>query len=251
MSTGAINGTAVTVAYESGRALDNCSFTFQPGTVTALVGPNGSGKSTLLSAIAGLQPLTSGVLTVFGSEPGARGLSRRVAYVLQLTTAANYLPITVREVVEIGRFAHRGAFGRLRRSDHQIVADALEQLEVTHLANRHLRELSGGQRQRVLVAQGLAQEAEVLLLDEPMTGLDLRSTERIAEIINGLQSAGGTVVIATHDLSDAEHCDHVVLLATMIVAQGPPATVITNDNLRTAYGGRIQPIEAHPHAHHA
>lgn len=240
----AVRGRGVRVAYGEHVALAPSDFSVAPGTITAVVGPNGSGKSTLLSAIAGLLPLSGGELAVLGERPGAKPLATRLAYVLQATPAAAHLPVTVREVVTMGRFALRGHFRRLTSEDRRIVADAMEQLEVTDLADRHLLELSSGQRQRVLVAQGMAQQAELLLLDEPLTGLDLASARRISDALAGLRSAGGTVLLATHDLGDAERCDEVMLVAGRIVALGAPDDVITTTNLRAAYGGRLGPTEA-------
>jgi ABC-type Mn2+/Zn2+ transport system ATPase subunit len=208
-----------------------------PGTVTVLIGPNGSGKSTLLHAIAGLLEGGAGRVEVLGTGPvEARP---KVAYVLQAVAVTEHLPITVREVVTMGRYAVRGAFGRLHAGDRAAVDRAIESLELTDLVHRHLGELSGGQRQRALVAQALAQEADVLLLDEPVTGLDLASVERIRSVIDDERAAGRTVVVATHDLTDAQHADHLVLLAGRIVAAGPPATALTRQSLAEAYGSRL------------
>jgi manganese transport system ATP-binding protein len=233
-----VDGRGVTVTYGRRTALLDCDVAVSAGTITALVGPNGSGKSTLLSVIAGLVPLTSGELTVFGRRPGHNGLAARVAYVLQSTPANESLPITVREIVTMARYAGQGLFGRLTADDRRLVDHALDLLDVTELADRHLRELSGGQRQRVLVAQGLAQDADLLLLDEPVTGLDLTSRERILSVVDQVRERGGTVVVATHDLGDAERADHVMLLAGGVVAAGSPDEVITAEHLRQAYGGR-------------
>lgn len=238
MSAPAVEGRAVTVAFGRHVALHGCDVALPAGAITALVGPNGSGKSSLLSAIAGLVSVQSGSLRVLGQRPGTNGLAAQVAYVLQSTAASEALPITVREVVTMARYARRGLFGRLDATDRRAVDTALERLEVADKAERHLRELSGGERQRVLVAQGLAQEAELLLLDEPVTGLDLPSRERILSVVEAVRDAGSTVVVATHDLGDAERADHVLLLAGCVVAAGPPETVITTDNLRRAYRGR-------------
>ena len=158
--------------------------------------------------------------------------------VLQATPSEAALPVTAREVVRMARYARRGPLRRLTGADSEAVDTAMERLEVTDLASRHLRELSGGQRQRVLVAQGLAQEADLLLLDEPVTGLDLVSAERILTVLADERAAGRTVVVSTHDLDDAEEADHVVLLAGVVVASGAPASVVTEENLRLAYGGR-------------
>ncbi len=227
--TARVVGRDVTLAYGGRIALHCGDFAMQAGTITALVGPNGSGKSTLLSAIAGLLPLREGEISLDGS----------VAYVLQTTSANELLPVTVREVVQMGRFAELGLLGRLGVGDRRAVADAMEQLEISDLADRHLRELSAGQRQRVLVAQGLAQRGDVLLLDEPVTGLDLISRQRIVDAVTRERARGCAVVLSTHDLEDAELADHVLLLAGRVVAAGPPASVLTADHLREAYGGRL------------
>lgn len=238
VTAAAVEGQQITVAYGRRTALDHCDLRLPARAVTALVGPNGSGKSSLLSAIAGLVPVASGRLTVLGHDPGSNGLSARVAYVLQSTAANEALPVTVREIVTMARFAGRGLFRRLSTDDRRAVDRALERLEVGHMADRHLRELSGGERHRVLVAQGLAQQADLLLLDEPVTGLDLTSRERILSVVDEVRDAGGAVVIATHDLGDAERADHVVLLAGCVIAAGPPDQVITSEHLRRAYAGR-------------
>lgn len=252
----AVEGVGVTVAYGRHLALRDCDVRVPAGTVTALVGPNGSGKSTLLSAIAGLVPIGAGRLRVLGRRPGRDGLSARVAYVLQSTPANETLPVTVREVVTMARYARRGLLGRLTARDRRAVDEALARLDVADLADRHLRELSGGQRQRVLVAQGLAQEAELVLLDEPVTGLDLASREAILTVVEAARDAGATVMVATHDLGDAERADHVLLLAGDVIAAGTPSTVITADNLRAAYGGRhvtdgdVPHLDEHVHHRH-
>ncbi len=207
------------------------------GAVTAVVGANGSGKSTLLHAIAGLLPCREGDLRVLGATP--ERARRKVAYVLQSTSVPRHLPMTVREVVALGRAAERGALGRLRPADHALVDAAIERLELEPLARRHLSELSGGQRQRALVAQGLAQDADLLLLDEPVSGLDVPSQHRIREVMAAERSAGRAVIVATHDLGEAAAADHAVLLAGRVVAAGAPSTVLTAAHLAAAYGGRL------------
>ncbi len=207
-------------------AVDQLSIPFG---VTALVGPNGSGKSTLLHAIAGVLPTRSGSIDVAGD----------VAYVLQTQHAAEHLLVTAGEVVALARAAERGAFGRLRRADRAAIVAAMERLEVADLAKRHLAEMSGGQRQRVFVAQGLAQEAAILLLDEPVAGLDIVSIRQIRRIIDEERTAGRAVVVATHDLDEAARADHVVLVDGRVIASGPPAEALTPEHLRAAYGGRV------------
>ncbi len=242
-----VTAEGVTVAHSGQVVLEDVNFSIRRGTLTALVGPNGSGKSTLLSAIAGLVPVTAGRLHVLGGRPGSRRLVVRLAYVLQTTPADSFLPVTVREVVTMARFAVRGHYHRLTNGDRRIVDEAMERLAITSLADRHVRELSSGERQRVFVAQALARQAELLLLDEPLTGLDLTSAERIAEVSEAFLQTGGTIMLATHDLRDAERSDHVMLLAGRLVSQGAPEDVITTEHLRATYGGRIETVPAHPH----
>ncbi|HLM65643.1 MAG TPA: metal ABC transporter ATP-binding protein [Acidimicrobiales bacterium] len=224
------------VARRGGRvALQVDRLDLPAAAVTAVVGPNGSGKSTLLHVVAGLLPGVTGEVRVLGRPPAE--VRRRVAYVLQVTAVGDHLPVTVREVVAMGRYG--APRPRTRALDHQAVDEAIERLELGGLARRYLDELSGGQRQRVLVAQGLAQRAEVLLLDEPLSGLDLASAERIAAIVAEERAAGRAVVVATHDLADAAGADRAVLLAGRVVAAGPPVDVVTREHLSKAYGDRL------------
>jgi manganese transport system ATP-binding protein len=250
----AVEASHLTLAHGSHVALADASFTCEAGTTVAIVGPNGSGKSTLLSAVGGLQPVVSGAIRVLGSSPA--DVRPRVGYVLQAHAVNEHLPATVAEVVTMGRYARRGAFAPLRDDDRRAVTVALERMDIGALRRRHLSELSGGQRQRVFVAQGLAQEADLLLLDEPVTGLDLVSRGLILEAVASEVAAGRTVLLTTHDLSEAQAADEVLLLAGRVVAAGPPATVLTGENLQAAYGGRVIRLDGHtalvddPH-HHA
>lgn len=246
----------VTLVHGRHVALAEVDLTLPAGEVTALIGPNGSGKSTLLDAIAGLLPPAAGDLEVLGGRPGVH--RRQIAYVLQTTEVSEHLPITVREAVRMGRYAARGAFGRLSAEDRAAIDQAMARLGLSDFADRQLGELSGGQRQRVLVAQGLAQRAELLLLDEPVTGLDVVSRQRILEVIEAERAAGRTVVVTTHDLDEAAAADHVVLVAGRVVAAGPPSEVLVPDVLRQAYGGRLLVVpgqgavlldDPHHHAH--
>jgi ABC-type Mn2+/Zn2+ transport system ATPase subunit len=233
----AVTGRRVQLVRGRHPVLVDATFAVPAGAVTSLVGPNGAGKSSLLDAMVGLLPTAEGRIEVLGVSP--RDAKRRVGYVLQAAKVNEQLPITVREAVTMGRFAERGAFGRLRAADRDAVDEAIERLELGDLVRRHLHELSGGQRQRVFVAQGLAQRAKLLLLDEPVTGLDVVSRQRILEVVDAERAAGRTVVMTTHDLSEAAGTDHVLLLAGRVVAEGRPAEVLTAANLAEAYGGRL------------
>jgi len=240
----AVVAESVTLAYRLAHrdvvAVAGATFTIPRGAITAIIGPNGSGKSTLLAAIAGLHPLRDGKLVVLGSSPA---LARpRVAYVLQATKVNEALPVTVGEVVAMGRFARLGLLGRPGTTDRRTVAEAMARMSLEGIATRHLDEISAGQRQRVFVAQGLAQDHDVLLLDEPITGLDLVSAESIGEAIRQEKMLGCTVVVTTHDLAEAASADHVLLMANRLVAAGPPDQALTRDHLTEAYGTSVVSI---------
>ena len=233
----AVRASGLRLTHGTTVAVDDATLELPTGALTAVVGPNGSGKSTLLRAMSGLHPVERGHLEVLGQRPGTT--RRRLAHVLQSTTVNETVPITVAEVVGMGRFARLGLFGR---GDRAHVEEAMERTDIAPLARRHLRELSGGQRQRVIVAQALAQRAEMLLLDEPMAGLDITSADRIDQIIREEVERGTTVVLTTHDLHVAMEADHVVLLATRVVASGLPEEVVTADHLSDAYGGHLHEL---------
>lgn len=241
----------VCVHYGPVVALAPSSLTIERGTSTSLVGPNGSGKSTLLHVLAGLVKPTDGTLLL------ARGTS--VALVAQHQHHHRWMPLSVEDVLRMGRYGRRGLVGRLRRADHAVIADAAARLDVTDLRRRPFGDLSGGQRQRVLVAQALATEPDLLLLDEPITGLDLPSQQRILDLIAELTAAGTAVVLSTHHLGEARQTDQVVLLAGCIVATGSPEQVLRPDLLAEAFGNRlvdagegatvVAVVDEHGHAH--
>ena len=237
------------LGYGARTVLSSATFEIPAGAVTALIGPNGSGKSTLLNALAGLLAPRAGRL-----EVPARGRRGGVAYVLQATDVNEHLPLTVQEAVTMGRYADVGLVGRLGPADRAAVDAAMAALDIADLARRSLHELSGGQQQRAFVAQGLAQGADVLLLDEPITGIDIVSRQHILDAIEAERAAKRTVVVSTHDLGDASTADHVLLLAGRVVASGPPEQVLTDDHLAEAYGGhllrlggRTLILDDHPH----
>lgn len=208
------------VRYGRHTALRGLTAAIPGARVTALLGPNGSGKSSLLGAIAGVVPKAAGTVERRGT--------RRPAYVVQRSAVADTLPVTVWDAVAMGRWAHRGPWRRLTRHDRSVVDDCLARLDLRDLASRPLGALSGGQRQRALVAQGLAQEPDLLLLDEPAAGVDLAADERIASAIGEAAARGVTVVLATHDLAAARRADHCLLLGDgSLRTQGPPGEVLT------------------------
>jgi iron complex transport system ATP-binding protein len=222
------------LAYGDHVAVAASDFEIPAGAVTAVIGPNGSGKSTILNAIAGLAKPAAGEIVV-RSRHGRAG----VAYVFQATKVNESMPVTVHEVVAMGRYARLGPFGPFREPDRAICRASMARLDIQGLANQHLDELSGGQRQRVFVAQGLAQGAELLLLDEPITGLDLLSKETILSVVRDESDRGTTVVMSTHDLGEAAAADHVLLLSGRVVASGPPSEVLTAEHLSEAYRVRL------------
>lgn len=236
-----VEATGVEARYGETLALTASDFTIPSGQRTAVIGPNGSGKSTLLSLVAGLIEPSAGRIRVLGRAPDEA--RPQIAYVLQSARVNQALPVTVREVVAMGRYAALGAFGWFRRPDREAVAAALDRLDLAPLAERHLGELSGGQRQRVFVAQGLVQEHKLLLLDEPLTGLDLVSQSAIEQALDDESDDGCAVVVTTHDLDDALVADHVLLLSGRVVASGPPSDVITPELLSEAYRSRILSVD--------
>ena len=220
----------VHVDYGPIHAVGPLSLEVPAGSSTAIIGPNGSGKSTLLKVIAGVIEPTSGSCDTLGASP---------SIVLQSTDVDQSLPLTVRDVVAMARYPRLGLFRRPGSADREAVESAMERLEIADLAGRQIHELSGGQRQRAFVAQGLAQDAPILLLDEPLTGLDVRSRSIITDVIDGEHASGRTVITTTHNFDDAGRCELVLLLATRFVAFGSPEEVFTEEHLRTAFGGRF------------
>lgn len=229
--TGALRVEDLSVRYGDTVALRDVRLDLPVGSTLAVIGPNGSGKSTLLRAIAGITRPSSGLVELPDD--------RRAAFVLQSTDVERSLPITVRDTVGIARYPTLGLHRRFGGSDHEAVDRALERMDIRGLAGRQLHDLSGGQRQRVMVAQGLAQEATVLLLDEPVTGLDVVSRSLILDVVDEERDAGRIVVMTTHDLEEARRCDRVLLLSGAPVALGTPDEVLCEQHLLAAFGGRF------------
>ena len=219
----------LTVRFDDVTALDGVTHTFEPGTATAVMGVNGSGKTTMLECLAGLQKPTSGRIS---------GMSENLAYVCQHLPAC-WMPITAGEVLAMGRYGKRGLLGRLRGEDRAAIRYAGEQLDVNQLSSRSFGDLSGGQQQRVRIAQVLAGQPEVIMLDEPVTGLDIPSQERILDVVEEYSSRGAIVIITTHHLDEARHCDSVMLMANRMVACGPPDEMLTEERLRETFGSRL------------
>jgi manganese/zinc/iron transport system ATP- binding protein len=227
----------MTVSYSARPVLWDVDAAFPAGAMSAIVGPNGSGKSTLLRAALGLVPADAGRSTVLGQP--AKQAMRRVAYVPQREAVDWDFPITVREVVEMGRYPSAGWIRRLGRQDRAVVAESLERVGMASFASRQIGQLSGGQRQRVFVARALAQQAELLVLDEPFAGIDARTEAALLGLLAELRDREGrSVVMVHHDLQTVRDVvDWVLLLNVRAIASGPVATTMTPDNLRRAYGG--------------
>ena len=235
-----MKGQDVVIVRDGHVALASSTFRVPEAAITAVIGPNGSGKSTLLHAATGLLPLESGSIEVLGKRPvEARG---EVAYVVQHMNVNPGIPMTVREVVSMGRYPSTGLLKRLSTADKAQVNDAMALLRIDDLADRQVARLSGGQRQRVFVAQALAQDHRVLFMDEPLTGLDIQSAQTIDDIMHAEPARGCSVVFTTHDLEEARAADHVILVSGYVVADGAPEDVLTPENLATAYGlGLLHP----------
>lgn len=231
----------IDVRYQDTYALRDVSLQIVRGEQLAVVGPNGAGKSTLFKVIAGVLRPTRGQVRIYSPTGGAEV---GVAYVPQRSLVDWNFPVSVADVVMMGRTGRIGLFRRAASRDHAIVQQALEAVDMAHLARRQIGALSGGQQQRVFIARALAQEAELMLLDEPLTGLDFASQEDLFALLDKLQQRGVTIVVSTHDLSQAaEKFDRVLLLNHRVIGLGEPSQVLTAAKLREAYGGRSQIIQ--------
>lgn len=236
-STAAVELDCVCVRYGSVEALHDVTLRIPRGVSVAVIGPNGSGKSTLLGVLSGLVPITSGSARVLGAPvPPRHG---RVAHVLQETTVRPEVAMTVAETIRLGTYAELGLLRRQSSATRERIRTAVERLDIADLLQRQLPELSGGQRQRVLIAQGLVQDADLLLLDEPVSGLDVTSQRIIMDVIDAERDRGRTVITTTHDIGSAASADLVVLVATDIVAFGTPDQVLTPEHLARAFGGHL------------
>ncbi|MGD8623600.1 MAG: metal ABC transporter ATP-binding protein [Anaerolineae bacterium] len=220
----------LTVSYNGRAALEEISFSVQPGQRVAIVGPNGAGKSTLFKAVVGLLPVRAGRVETHGAEVG---------YVTQRSAVDWSFPVTVHDVVMMGRVAKMGWLRWQRPSDRDMVQQCLAEVGMLEQAGRQIGELSGGQQQRVFIARALAQEASILLMDEPFSGVDAPSQEGILEILERLHRRGVTVLVSTHDINLAvERFDRLALLNGHLVAYGLPRQAITPQTLVAAYGGQ-------------
>ncbi len=239
---GGIRARDVTVTYRNGHtALRRASFEIPRGTVTALVGVNGAGKSTLFKAIMGFVPAAAGEITLLGMSVRDALKRNLVAYVPQSEEVDWSFPVLVEDVVMMGRYGHMGFLRRPRRADHEAVAEALARVNMQEFRHRQIGELSGGQRKRVFLARALAQEGQVILLDEPFTGVDVKTEEQIIALLRELRDEGRVMLVSTHNLGSVpEFCDRTVLVKGTVLAFGPTATTFTRANLEAAFGGVLR-----------
>lgn len=237
-----IDATDLTVVYRNGNvALNKASFKIPTSTICALVGVNGSGKSTLFKAIMGLVPLALGSVSILG-HPAGRALERNtVAYVPQNEEVDWNFPVLVEDVVMMGRYGHMGLFRRPSNMDQQKVDAALERVNMSDYRKRQIGELSGGQKKRVFLARALAQEGQVILLDEPFTGVDVTTEEAIIALLRELRDEGRVMLVSTHNLGSVpQFCDQVVLVNREILDYGQTEAVFTQENLQQAFGGTLR-----------
>ena len=236
-----VQALGVTVLYNGGFALEDVSFDLTPGERVAVVGPNGAGKTTLFRVLVGMVQPSQGKVTVYGHGPGGHIC---IAYVPQRSQVDWTFPVNVADVVMMGRVGKLGPLRWPKSDDWAYVRRCLDVVGLADLAGRQINELSGGQQQRMFIARALAQEAELMLMDEPLTGLDLTSQEDTFRVLDDLRVRRVTVVIATHDLNQAaERFDRVMLLKRRIIGLGTASEVFTPERLTAAFGGQLRLIE--------
>lgn len=232
----------VTVRYGNGvTAVNDASFSLGAGTICALVGINGSGKSTLFKTLMGFLKPARGSVSIAGL-PVRQALKRGlVAYVPQAEEVDWSFPVLVEDVVMMGRYGHMGFLRIAGRADREAVEQALTRVNMLEFRERQIGELSGGQRKRVFLARALAQGGQVILLDEPFTGVDVKTEDAIVGLMRELRAEGRLMLVSTHNLgSIPDFCDQVVIINKTVLAAGPTATTFTHDNLQRAFGGALR-----------
>jgi manganese/iron transport system ATP-binding protein len=228
----------IAVRYNGRVALEDITFHLHAGERIAVVGPNGAGKSTLFKVVSGVLQPNAGEVTIFGSRPRGHIC---IAYIPQRSQVDWNFPVSVADAVMMGRSAKLGLLNWPHKSDWEYVRHALEIVELSDLAERQIGQLSGGQQQRMFIARALAQEAELMLMDEPLSGLDTPSQEGLLNLLDTLREQHVTVMVATHDLDQAaRHFDRIMLLNHRIIAFDVPQNVLHTDHLLQAYGGRLK-----------
>ena len=232
----------LSVIYSNGhKALDNASFSIPRQSITALVGINGSGKSTLFKAIMGFVKSSGGRIELFGGSVKDALKANLVAYVPQNEEIDWDFPVLVKDVVMMGRYGHMGFLKIPKDNDYEIVKDSLKKVGMLELENRQISELSGGQRKRVFLARALAQQSEIILMDEPFTGIDVNTEEEIMELLRAMKAEGKVMLISTHNLGSVpEFCDRTILLNKTVLAEGETTKVFTQENLTNAFEGVLR-----------
>ena len=234
----AVDIEAVTVGYDQRPALTDVTLSVREGSLLAVIGPNGAGKSTLLKLIAGIIKPWTGRLTVLGGPPGSS--AGRIAYLPQAEAVDWEFPVTVAEVVMMGRYGKLGFLREPRRHDHEVVGQALDKVGMRDAIDRQIGALSGGQRRRVFLARALAAEPDLYLLDEPVTGVDATTQEDLMDVLEREARAGKTVIATTHDLICAAQRFHqAAFINGRVVAQGPANLVLDQQLLAETYGGHV------------
>ncbi len=224
----------LTVSYGENPILWDADVEIEEHSLTAIIGPNGAGKSTLLKCILGFLKPLSGKVLIFGQSLSK--VRDRIAYVPQTSSVNWDFPITVEDVVLMGRYSSLGMFRKPKKKDREIAIDALREMQLLPYKNKQISELSGGQKQRVFISRGLCQDADLLIMDEPLAGVDRTSEEIIIHKLKELQRQGKTVVCVHHDLNTIrEYFDHVVMINRYIVASGDLEGTLTKDNLKKTY----------------
>jgi len=232
----------LTVSYPNGHmALQDASFRLEGGSICALVGINGSGKSTLFKAIMGFVGPAKGEVRI-ANGPVREALKRNlVAYVPQSEDVDWSFPVSVWDVVLMGRYGYMNFLRIPRAQDRRIATESLERVGMLEFKDRQIGELSGGQKKRVFLARALAQRSRIILLDEPFTGVDVKTEGAITDLLRALRAEGHIMLVSTHNLGSVpEFCDQVVLLNRTVLAAGPTAEVFTEENLMRAFGGVLR-----------
>jgi manganese/iron transport system ATP-binding protein len=232
----------VYVTYRNGQtALRDTTFTVPTGSITGLVGVNGAGKSTIFKAIMGFVPVAKGEIMVLGQSVKDALKQNLIAYVPQAEEVDWTFPVLVEDVVMMGRYGHMGFFRIPSAADHAAVSNALARVNMDDYRQRQIGELSGGQRKRVFLARALAQDATVILLDEPFTGVDVQTEDAIIALMREMRDEGRVMLVSTHNLGSVpEFCDRAVLVKGTVLAYGPTETTFTRENLELAFGGVLR-----------
>jgi manganese/iron transport system ATP-binding protein len=232
----------LTVTYNNGNtALRNVSFEIPQGTITALVGVNGAGKSTLFKALMGFMPTITGEISILGQSVKSAIKGNSIAYVPQAEEVDWSFPVLVQDVVMMGRYGHMGFFRKPSPNDILEVDYALNRVGMTDFKDRQIGELSGGQRKRVFLARALAQKSQVILLDEPFTGVDVKTETAIIELLGEMRKEGKIMLVSTHNLGSVpEFCDRTILIKETVLAYGKTENTFTRQNLELTFGGVLR-----------